>query len=224
MAGKGKAENPQVSEQDYLNNRLLDQLNWYDRKSIQNQKRFKKIRTYEIILGAMIPFLLAFGDVDIRVGNRTVDIIAVIVAGIGVAIVILGGMLALNKYEENYINYRKFAETLKSEKWRYQTRSQPYNSAQRFNNLVMKVEKILADEHQAWTEYQSEDDEDQSSSNAAYHGQATQQGGTFTTRVSTTASSTSTTTSADQPEDLDIVFDEPIIPEEEEDTPPDIFG
>ena len=40
-----------MTEEEYLTERLEDQLNWYDKKSQFNQKRFKRLRTVEIIFG-----------------------------------------------------------------------------------------------------------------------------------------------------------------------------
>ncbi|HAA17174.1 MAG TPA: hypothetical protein DCE41_37855 [Cytophagales bacterium] len=161
MAKKGKPESTLVSEEDYLNKRLMDQMNWYDRKSIANQQKFKNYKAAEIILGAMIPLLIAFPDIKIPLGEgqQPLDLTSIIVASIGVAIVILGGLLSLNKYEENYVSYRTSAEKLKSEKWRYQTRTNPYQANQRFDALVNNVEKILTEEHNAWVQYQQEEGE-----------------------------------------------------------------
>jgi hypothetical protein len=37
-----------LSEQEYLENRLDDQIDWYDRKSQWNQRWFKRLRLVEV--------------------------------------------------------------------------------------------------------------------------------------------------------------------------------
>lgn len=158
--GQDKLEPILLSEEDYFNKRLVDQMNWYDRKSSQQQKRFKRYRAIEIILGALIPFLLSF-SLPFKIGDQPMDAINIIVGAIGVAIVVLGGMLGLHKYEENYLQYRRYAEMLKSEKYLYQTRSYPYNAKNRFKLFVSRVEKLLGEEQEVWQEAYKRVDEEE---------------------------------------------------------------
>ena len=46
-----------MNEEDYLKERLDDQLEWYSKKSQLNQKWFKRLRLVEIISAAIIPFI-----------------------------------------------------------------------------------------------------------------------------------------------------------------------
>lgn len=46
---------------EYLNDRLNNQIDWYDGKSQTNQKWFKRLRLLEIIAAAIIPFLAGIG-------------------------------------------------------------------------------------------------------------------------------------------------------------------
>jgi len=45
-----------MGEQEYFEQRLDDQINWYDKKSVFNQQRYKQLRTAEIVLSLLIPF------------------------------------------------------------------------------------------------------------------------------------------------------------------------
>lgn len=153
-------EPPVVSEEEYFNQRLIDQMDWFDRKSSVQQRKFYTLRTVEIVIGAMIPFLLTFDGITFRLSpTNSVDVINIVVGAMGVAIVVIGGMLSLHKYEQNYLNYRKYAELLKVEKWRYQTKVAPYNTANRFKTFVVNVERLLSEEQQAWQQYQEQKDE-----------------------------------------------------------------
>ena len=46
-----------MEEAEYLEQRLDDQINWYDKKSSANQAAFKRLRLIEIIAAAAIPLL-----------------------------------------------------------------------------------------------------------------------------------------------------------------------
>jgi hypothetical protein len=51
-----------ISPEDYIEQRLNDQIGWYDRKSGTNQRWFKRLRFAEIVAAATIPFLSGFAD------------------------------------------------------------------------------------------------------------------------------------------------------------------
>src|SRR5437773_2200881 len=82
--------------------RLEDQIGWYDRKSMTNQRYFKWIKMVEIAAAAMIPFLSAF----------SLPRIMWVTGGLGVVITVLEGMLHLNQYQQNWIAYRSTCESL----------------------------------------------------------------------------------------------------------------
>lgn len=48
-----------MDQEEYLRDRLEDQIKWYDRKSMQNQKMFKRLQVVSIIASATIPFLVS---------------------------------------------------------------------------------------------------------------------------------------------------------------------
>jgi len=49
-----------ISPEEYIEQRLSDQIGWYDRKSGTNQRWFKRLRFAEIVAAATIPFLSGF--------------------------------------------------------------------------------------------------------------------------------------------------------------------
>jgi hypothetical protein len=57
-------------EVDPIMDRLEDQIGWYDRESIANQRYFKGIKMVEIVAAAMIPFLSAFQSFANALGDR----------------------------------------------------------------------------------------------------------------------------------------------------------
>src|ERR1700744_1593319 len=82
--------------------RLEDQIDWYDRKSSGNQRTFRRIKITEILAAALIPFISVFRGQYVPYGT----------AALGVLITVLEGMLHLNQYQQNWINYRSTCEEL----------------------------------------------------------------------------------------------------------------
>src|ERR1700676_3227017 len=94
---------PRLPEADPIRERLEDQISWYDRKSLFNQRMFKRIKMIEILAAAVIPFIAAFNPPHI----------GWVTGALGVLITVLEGMLHLNQYQQNWIAYRSTCESLK---------------------------------------------------------------------------------------------------------------
>ncbi|MEM6394983.1 MAG: DUF4231 domain-containing protein [Bacteroidota bacterium] len=132
-----------MSVDDYLKDRLEDQLNWHDRKSAWNQKRYKTHRIVIILSSVLIPFLSGL--------ITPYDWMSYVVGFLGVIIAATEGRLQVFKYLENWTKYRGTAESLRREKYFFQTNTGPY--AQEENNLailVERTEKILENEQESW--------------------------------------------------------------------------
>jgi len=91
---------------DPIMDRLEDQIAWYDRKSQINQRYFKRIKVTEIIAAALIPFLSAI----------KFQCSVIVIAGLGVLITVLEGLLHLNQFQQNWTTYRSTCEQLRHEK------------------------------------------------------------------------------------------------------------
>lgn len=139
----------EVNVSEYLSNRLVDQMNWYDKKSIETQKKYKELRRIEIISAAVIPFLSGFVSLKIY----SIPIIQIMVGFIGVGLAVVAGLLALNNYQELWIKYRTTSELLKHQLFLFQTKTSPYtgNEQERFNNLVFNTESVLSNENFEWS-------------------------------------------------------------------------
>ena len=63
-----------MAPEEYIEQRLNDQIVWYDRKSSTNQSWFKRLRFAEIVAAAIIPFLSGFAgnSFSIKIANRRV--------------------------------------------------------------------------------------------------------------------------------------------------------
>jgi hypothetical protein len=133
------------SGSDPITERLEDQIAWYDRKSLQNQKRYKLIKFVVIVSAALIPFLAAFGN------DSTGHWFPWVTGGLGVVITVLEGILQLNQYQQNWVSYRSTCEALKHEKYVYLGKASPYaQAAEPHALLAERVESLVSQENAKW--------------------------------------------------------------------------
>jgi hypothetical protein len=133
-----------INEKEYLEQRLQDQIDWYEAKSRLCQKRFKTIRSLEIVTAAAIPFLSGY--------SGQIPHMELIVGMLGLLIAISAGLLGLHQYQERWAEYRSAAEALKREKFLFLAGAEPYDGEHGFAMLVQRVEARLADEHNSWAQ------------------------------------------------------------------------
>jgi hypothetical protein len=129
---------------EYLEKRYYDQLNYYDRASIKNQKRYKRFQWILIVLSALTPVLAALD------GKWFSLQIAVIAVSAIVAILTTG--LKTFQYQELWVNYRATHEQLKPEIHYYDFNVGPYGAkdVDKETVFISRVEAILDKEHQGW--------------------------------------------------------------------------
>ena len=132
-----------MTEQDYLSQRIDDQINWYSKKSAFNKKRYQFIKALVIIISACIPVLAI-----VITGKDEILKIAVGIAG--VLIVVLEGILALYKYKDIWLKYRMTSENLNREKLLYLTGSGPYKANKTLQTFVERAETLMSEENQTW--------------------------------------------------------------------------
>jgi len=127
--------------QNYLKERYEPQINWYDKKSIWNQKLYRRFQLSVIILAAITPVLVAIAP---EVTRWPAVFIAALVA-IGTSI------LKTFKYQENWINYRTTCETLRKEIHFYKAGLGDYrDSEDREALFVERVESLISRENTMW--------------------------------------------------------------------------
>ena len=130
--------------QEYLDKRYYDQLNYYEKSSGRNQKRYKNFQWILIILSALTPVLAAM-DLNSFPFNYLVIIISALVA-------ILTTGLKTFQYQELWANYRTTCEQLKPEIHYYNFNVGPYGASgvDKEALFISRVETILDKEHQSW--------------------------------------------------------------------------
>lgn len=132
-----------MDEQKYVQDRLNDQIEWYDAKSIKNQRSFKFLQIVVIVVSATIPFLAGFSHIS--------KFLVIAIGVAGVVVTVSTGLLALFRFQENWIQYRTTCESLKHEKYLYDARTGPYDREDAFAVLVQRVENLISKENSSWT-------------------------------------------------------------------------
>jgi len=133
-----------ISPEEYIEQRLSDQIGWYDRKSSTNQRWFKRLRFAEIVAAATIPFLSGFA------GNSLP--IKIAIGTLGVFVAVIASLLGLLQLQERWIEYRGTAESLRREKFLFLTQTEPYDKNDAFHLLVQRVEALLSKENTEWAQ------------------------------------------------------------------------
>ena len=133
---------------EYLTQRVDDQIDWYDRKSLWNQRWFKRLRVVEIAAAALIPFLTA---VPASALPEKWDM-KYFIGALGVLITVVAGILALFQFQERWTEYRATCESLKKERFLFLTRADPYNVGDGFSMFVQKAETLISKENTNWAQ------------------------------------------------------------------------
>lgn len=133
---------------EYITERLNDQIGWYDRKSTSNQKWYKRLRMAQLLAAALIPFLTGYLTPELATTRLAVGLLGVGIAGIT-------GMLDLYRFQQHWIEYRTTCEALKKEKYLFATDSEPYTGdpVTKFRLLVQRAETLISKENTHWAQY-----------------------------------------------------------------------
>ncbi len=137
--------NRRMTPEEYMTSRVDHQINWYDTRSQNSQWWYKRLRVVEVALAASLPFL---------VGNITESTawLKVVAGAVGVIVAIIAGLLALFKFQENWIQFRTTCESLGHHKYRFLTGVPPYSGPTAFEEFVTNVEALISRENTAWAQ------------------------------------------------------------------------
>ena len=130
-----------VTPDEYLKDRVEDQIEFYDRKSGINKKWFITLQIITLVASAFVPVFSIFTSLMWA---------RVVVAVLGSATAITTGVVSLCKYREHWIDYRTTAESLKHEKYMFLTKNGLYVGDDAFAILVERVEALVSQENSAW--------------------------------------------------------------------------
>lgn len=126
--------------------RLESQIAWYDKRSLSNQKWFKRLKLIEIVAAAGVPVTASYSPVVTGV--------------LGMIVLVVEGAQHLNQHHRNWISYRTTCEALRHEKCLFLAGAAHYmdtdeQSATRL--LAERVESLVSTEHAKWLLTQKKD-------------------------------------------------------------------
>ena len=128
----------------YLKERYEDQMNYYNKASGKNQKKYRRFQWILIVLSALTPVLAALD-------GKCIDLqLPVVIISALVAILTTG--LKTFQYQELWVNYRATHEQLKPEIYYYNFNVGPYGEEgiDKEALFISRIESILDKEHQGW--------------------------------------------------------------------------
>jgi hypothetical protein len=134
-----------MEEQEYIKTRLEDQIAWYDTKSQYNKRGFTVLRIAELLVAASVPFVVGLITPDLMEMKFLAQLLSLLV-------VVITGLLSLYRFQELWTDYRTTAESLRHEKFLYETKVKPYDIDRPFPLLVQRVETHISREHSVWLE------------------------------------------------------------------------
>ena len=143
-----------MNAEEYMKDRVQDQIDWYDSRSVKNKQWFKRLRLVEIAAAATIPLLA--GSL-----GRDGPLLPTLVGGLGALVAVIAGVLGLYQFEHRWTRYRTTCETLKKEKFLFLTGSDPFDRTpnENYKLLVRRVENLVSEENTSWTQSMQGSDE-----------------------------------------------------------------
>ena len=130
-----------LSDEDYLRNRVDDQIAWLETKSASNKTWYFRLQIFTLITAASIPVVsLALPEEGLRL----------VVALLGSMTMVAAGITTLFQFKDQWMDYRATVEALKYEKYLFLTGSNPYENGNAFSLFTNRIESILSEENINW--------------------------------------------------------------------------
>ena len=146
-----------MTQEEYLKDRVEDQIEWYGNKSSMCQTKYKIWQVVKIIALLFITIVSLFGNRDTEVFPFSAYI-TYIVGALGAFIIFIESFVKIYDYKKLWVQYRMASENLIREKLMFETKSAPYNISEPFILLVQRCEAIMQNEMQGWEEILAEED------------------------------------------------------------------
>lgn len=155
--------NSQLSyiSKSYIENRVLDQIDWYNKKSTENHIHFKKWMIASIVLSAFIPILTLLSDIPCSL------LIKLSITAASSAVTAISAIISLYHFQDLWVQYRANCEILQSILHRYLTNTGEFRNStddDALNLLVMTCEEYMTKEFQTWAASNTPHPDNQSSS------------------------------------------------------------
>ena len=144
-----------MNQETYIQERVIDQINWYSKKSSWNKKMFYFFSIGSIALSSMIPILSLVSN---AMEENTI-FVNIGIALVGAIISVFSGVIFICKFNDHWIEYRRTSETMRHELSLFETGSGSYESKKSFKGFVLKIETLISKENSNWCEISSDDED-----------------------------------------------------------------
>ena len=135
-----------LNPEDYIRDRINDQLRFYDKKATFYKSRYLSMRAATVIGGALVPVLvnLSFAPmtVNLRYFVMTINIIKLSTTVISLMVVLFVSLESVYHFKEQWRNYRSTAELIKKEYFLYATGQGRYAAKPEDEAYRLFVEQI----------------------------------------------------------------------------------
>ena len=132
----------------YLSDRYHPQIDWYDKKSIYNQRMYKRMQFFLIIFSSLTPILIIIEKLE---ELESLGWLYRIPATTAVIVAIFTSLIKTFRFQENWINYRTTCETLKKELYYYEAALDEYEKVDNKESIfVRRVENLISRENTLW--------------------------------------------------------------------------
>ena len=126
----------------YLRERWLDQLLWFERKAVQNQRRYYTLRLLTIVGGVIVPTIVSLNVLT----DEGAEALAWVTFGVSLVVALAAALEGFFRYGERWRTYRRTAESLKAHGWQYFELTGPYalaGHAAAFGPFTRHVETLV---------------------------------------------------------------------------------
>jgi hypothetical protein len=126
----------------YLDDRVKQYQNWYDKKAVRAKALYLRMRTGAVVGGALVPVLV----------NVTWSYTKVATTCISLLVVVLVSLESVYHFREQWKNYRSTEQLLGHEQVYFKNKIGPYaglDNSRAFTVLVDRVETAIASENAA---------------------------------------------------------------------------
>ena len=145
-----------MTQEEYIKDRVVNQIEWYGDKSSMCQKKYKIWQVLKVISALLITTLSLWSDKDFFYLKDIKT--SYVVAILGAFIVFIESFLKIYDYKKLWVQYRMASENLNREKLFFETKSEPYDGPEPFKLFVQNCEAIMKGENQGWEDILAEED------------------------------------------------------------------
>ncbi|MBP0000163.1 MAG: DUF4231 domain-containing protein [Cyanobacteria bacterium SID2] len=139
-------------QKKFIKSRWLDQLVWLDKKASQSQKKHFRLRLITIIGGVIIPAMVSFNLRD----GKAKEVLFWSTFALTQVVAISAAVEEFFHYGEKWTQYRKTAESMKTEGWQFFQLSGPYRESKThagaYRSFADRVEHLIQEDVSAITE------------------------------------------------------------------------